>query len=51
MDLWYWLFKADSLGNCIAGGCAGAASRTVVSPLERLKIIQSDTIISIFAVS
>lgn len=23
-----------------AGGCAGAASRTVVSPLERLKIIQ-----------
>ncbi|KAF8149589.1 mitochondrial carrier domain-containing protein [Crassisporium funariophilum] len=25
----------------VAGGCAGAASRTVVSPLERLKIIQS----------
>lgn len=25
----------------LAGGCAGAASRTVVSPLERLKIIQS----------
>lgn len=24
-----------------AGGAAGAASRTVVSPLERLKIIQS----------
>ena len=24
----------------IAGGVAGAASRTVVSPLERLKIIQ-----------
>ncbi|KIM45458.1 hypothetical protein M413DRAFT_442127 [Hebeloma cylindrosporum] len=24
----------------LAGGCAGAASRTVVSPLERLKIIQ-----------
>ncbi|KAJ4483477.1 mitochondrial carrier domain-containing protein [Lentinula aciculospora] len=24
----------------IAGGCAGAASRTIVSPLERLKIIQ-----------
>jgi hypothetical protein len=26
--------------NHLAGGCAGAASRTVVSPLERLKIIQ-----------
>lgn len=25
----------------IAGGVAGAASRTVVSPLERIKIIQS----------
>ncbi|KAJ3763575.1 mitochondrial carrier domain-containing protein [Lentinula raphanica] len=24
----------------VAGGCAGAASRTIVSPLERLKIIQ-----------
>ncbi|KAJ3868310.1 mitochondrial carrier domain-containing protein [Lentinula novae-zelandiae] len=24
----------------LAGGCAGAASRTIVSPLERLKIIQ-----------
>jgi solute carrier family 25 phosphate transporter 23/24/25/41 len=24
----------------VAGGAAGAASRTVVSPLERLKIIQ-----------
>lgn len=24
----------------VAGGCASAASRTVVNPLERLKIIQ-----------
>ncbi|EDR11962.1 uncharacterized protein LACBIDRAFT_247279 [Laccaria bicolor S238N-H82] len=30
----------DRLSSFIAGGCAGAASRTVVSPLERLKIIQ-----------
>ena len=35
----------------IAGGCAGAASRTVVSPLERLKIIQSDATTFILAVS
>jgi len=29
--------KLNDVG--LAGGCAGAASRTVVSPLERLKII------------
>ncbi|KAG8802201.1 hypothetical protein FRC16_010183 [Serendipita sp. 398] len=34
------LFNRDSLSSFVAGGFAGAASRTVVSPLERLKIIQ-----------
>jgi hypothetical protein len=35
----------------IAGGIAGAASRTVVSPLERLKIIQcASSMTSIFGV-
>ncbi|PVG00874.1 mitochondrial carrier [Serendipita vermifera] len=34
------LFTKDSLMSFISGGTAGAASRTVVSPLERLKIIQ-----------
>lgn len=45
------IYKLVDLGGCVAGGCAGAASRTVVSPLERLKIIQSDTTTSILAVS
>lgn len=30
----------EVLSYFVAGGVAGAASRTVVSPLERLKIIQ-----------
>ncbi|KAF7965422.1 hypothetical protein HWV62_43658 [Athelia sp. TMB] len=34
------LFSPDVSSYFIAGGAAGAASRTVVSPLERLKIIQ-----------
>ncbi|KAF7428039.1 hypothetical protein PC9H_007258 [Pleurotus ostreatus] len=33
-------FSPEVTSYFIAGGCAGAASRTVVSPLERLKIIQ-----------
>ena len=37
-------FYTEEIGlgteRALAGGCAGAASRTVVSPLERLKIIQ-----------
>lgn len=33
-------FSPQITSYFIAGGCAGAASRTVVSPLERLKIIQ-----------
>ncbi|KAI0793249.1 mitochondrial carrier domain-containing protein [Abortiporus biennis] len=33
-------FSPQVTSYFIAGGCAGAASRTVVSPLERLKIIQ-----------
>lgn len=35
------VFKSLFIEERLAGGCAGAASRTVVSPLERLKIIQS----------
>jgi hypothetical protein len=34
----FWM--PDIASYFIAGGAAGAASRTVVSPLERLKIIQ-----------
>jgi hypothetical protein len=34
------LFDPAFITYFIAGGAAGAASRTVVSPLERLKIIQ-----------
>jgi hypothetical protein len=34
-------FSPDISSYFIAGGMAGATSRTVVSPLERLKIIQS----------
>ncbi|KAG7091071.1 hypothetical protein E1B28_010128 [Marasmius oreades] len=34
------VFSPEVASYFIAGGCAGAASRTVVSPLERLKIIQ-----------
>ncbi|KAJ8495394.1 hypothetical protein ONZ45_g12879 [Pleurotus djamor] len=36
----YTFFTPEVTSYFIAGGCAGAASRTVVSPLERLKIIQ-----------
>ncbi|KZO93361.1 mitochondrial carrier [Calocera viscosa TUFC12733] len=32
--------RQEILTFFVAGGCAGAASRTVVSPLERLKILQ-----------
>jgi len=35
-----WLLSPEVASYFVAGGCAGAASRTVVSPLERLKIIQ-----------
>lgn len=35
------VFSPEVSSYFIAGGFAGAASRTVVSPLERLKIIQS----------
>ncbi|KAL1756274.1 mitochondrial carrier domain-containing protein [Schizophyllum commune] len=34
-----WI-SPEAMVYFFAGGCAGAASRTVVSPLERLKIIQ-----------
>jgi len=36
----FWLLSPEVASYFVAGGCAGAASRTVVSPLERLKIIQ-----------
>lgn len=36
-ELWFELTSACAF---LAGGFAGATSRTVVSPLERLKIIQ-----------
>ena len=36
-----FVFSPEVSSYFIAGGVAGAASRTVVSPLERLKIIQS----------
>ncbi|KIK67484.1 hypothetical protein GYMLUDRAFT_37615 [Collybiopsis luxurians FD-317 M1] len=36
----YLAISPEIASYFIAGGCAGAASRTVVSPLERLKIIQ-----------
>jgi len=35
-----FIFSPEIFSYFIAGGVAGAASRTVVSPLERLKIIQ-----------
>ena len=35
------IFSPQVSSYFIAGGVAGAASRTVVSPLERIKIIQS----------
>lgn len=34
------IFDPAFITYFVAGGAAGAASRTVVSPLERLKIIQ-----------
>lgn len=39
--LFPFILNPDISSYFIAGGVAGAASRTVVSPLERLKIIQS----------
>ncbi|KAF5393203.1 hypothetical protein D9757_000535 [Collybiopsis confluens] len=36
----YLVISPEVASYFVAGGCAGAASRTVVSPLERLKIIQ-----------
>lgn len=39
-SFFFQYFSPQVTAYFIAGGCAGAASRTVVSPLERLKIIQ-----------
>jgi Mitochondrial carrier protein len=37
----FWLekFNADTIKHLIAGGVAGAVSRTAVSPMERMKIL------------
>lgn len=38
-DYWMNLLTSDTMKHLIAGGVAGAVSRTVVSPMERMKIL------------
>jgi solute carrier family 25 phosphate transporter 23/24/25/41 len=36
---WYQFMLSDTMKHLIAGGMAGAVSRTVVNPMERMKIL------------
>lgn len=38
-NYWFTLLTSDTMKHLIAGGVAGAVSRTVVSPMERMKIL------------
>jgi solute carrier family 25 phosphate transporter 23/24/25/41 len=38
-DKWITMMASDTMKHLIAGGVAGAVSRTVVSPMERMKIL------------
>jgi solute carrier family 25 phosphate transporter 23/24/25/41 len=39
VEFWAEKFNADTIKHLVAGGVAGAVSRTAVSPMERMKIL------------